>query len=221
MYIQYTMSSKKLKRLESDLESLDVFKEPKLELEQYHTPPRVAAEMLHAIEMDIGLSGKTVLDLGCGCGVLGLGCINQGAKKVLGIDIDGDALKIARQNREDVGVSSDEVSYMQRDVQDLLPADLPADLRRFDVVVTNPPFGTRYPNIDQLFVEKGLDFSDIVYSIHKSSTRGFLVGKAKEMGVNIHFISEDKKFPLPATYSFHKVDKRCIHVDVIKFERKD
>lgn len=215
------MSTKKLKKLESDLESLDVFKKPKVQLEQYHTPPRIAAELIHAIEMDVGLSGKTVLDLGCGCGVLGLGCINQGAKKVLGVDIDGDALKIAQQNREDVGISSKEMIYLQKDIQDLLPHDMPADLRRFDIVITNPPFGTRCRNIDQLFVERGLGFSNVVYSIHKSSTREFLIRKAKDMGVNIDFIFEEKSFPLPATYSFHKLDKQCVHVDVIKFERKD
>lgn len=209
----------KLKRLESDLESLDVFNKPKISLEQYHTPPRVAAELIHAIELDIGVSGKTVLDLGCGAGILGLGCVNVGAERVVGIDIDEDALHIAKQNREDVGVSSKKILFLQKDVLELHTEDLPPDLLTFDVVVTNPPFGTRCPNIDLLFVEKGLEFSRVVYSFHKSSTREFLLDKAKQMGVQASLVLEEVKFQLPATYSFHKLEKHFIIVDVIKFVR--
>ena len=213
-------SEMSLKRLESDLECLDVFKEPKISLEQYHTPPRIAAELLHAIDLDIGVSGKTVLDLGCGSGMLGLGCVNIGAERVVGIDIDEDALHIAKQNREDVGISSEKIVYLQKDIRDLQKEDLPPDLSTFDVVVTNPPFGTRCPNIDLLFVEKGLEFSRVVYSFHKSSTREFLLEKAKQMGVQTSLVLQEVKFQLPATYSFHKLEKHSIIVDVIKFARK-
>lgn len=209
-----------LKRLEADLESLDVFKEPKVSWEQYHTPPRIAAELLHVIELSTGLSGKTVLDLGCGCGILGLGCVNIGAERVVGVDIDDDALSVAEQNREEVGVSSKKITYLQKDVLNLQKGDFPADLRMFDVVVTNPPFGTRCPNIDLLFVEKGLEFSNVVYSIHKTSTREFILEKAKKMGAQTDLIFEKVEFPLPATYSFHKLDKHSILVDVIRFTLK-
>ena len=209
----------KVKCLQSNLESLSVFENPKVSLEQYHTPPRTAAEMLHAVDMDMGLSGKTVLDLGCGCGILGLGCVNRGALKVIGIDVDKDALEIAERNRIDVGLTCGEISYLQKDVRSLQREDLP-DPSVFDIVVTNPPFGTRSKNIDTLFVEKGLEFSNVVYSIHKSSTRDFLVKKAKEMGVHASFMFENEDFPIAATYEFHKLAQHFIKVDIIKFERK-
>ena len=148
------MSKKvKVRSLESDLECLDVFDYPKLHLEQYHTPPRIAAEMLHAIDLDVGLSGKTVLDLGCGCGILGLGCVNCGAAKVLGVDIDETALTTAERNRDEVGVSSEHIRFLQCDVSSLKKEDLPED---FDVCVSNPPFGTRTKNLDYCFLKKGL-----------------------------------------------------------------
>lgn len=206
-----------LKRLESRLESLDVFKTPKVHLEQYQTPPRTAAEMIRAVEMDVGLDGKTVLDLGCGCGILGLGCVNYGASKVLGIDIDEDALKIAEQNREDVGLMNENITFLQCDVEKLKKDDLPIDLRTFDVVITNPPFGTRHPNIDLLFVKKGLTFSNVVYSIHKSSTHDFIVKEAGEMGSHVDFIFENMEFPITATYKFHKLEKYFVQVDIVKF----
>jgi predicted RNA methylase len=35
----------------------------------------------------------------------------------------------------------------------------------------NPPFGTRNVGIDTVFVSKGMDYSNVVYSLHKTSTR--------------------------------------------------
>ena len=41
----------------------------------------------------------------------------------------------------------------------------------FDTVVMNPPFGTRNTGIDTAFVLKGMEYSNVVYSLHKTSTR--------------------------------------------------
>ncbi len=210
----------KVKNLESDLQSLEVFDNPKLHLEQYHTPPRIAAEMLHAIDLDIDLSGKTVLDLGCGCGILGLGCVNCGAAKVLGIDIDEAALIVAEQNREVVGLTSKNIQFLQCDVLTLKKDDVPVGYQRVDVCVSNPPFGTRIKNLDICFVKKGLEFSSVIYSIHKSSTHDFLVKKASEMDASADFLFENKSFPIPQTYKFHKCQEQCIKIDIVKFERK-
>lgn len=214
------MSKIKKKGLESDLQSLEVFSCPKLSLEQYHTPPSIAAEVLHAIDLDVGLSDKTVLDLGCGCGILGLGCVRCGSAKVLGIDVDEAALKIARENRDDVGLTSEHMRFLQYDVLDLKKENLPTDFQQVDVCVTNPPFGTRTKCIDFWFVKKGLEFSDVIYSIHKSSTRDFLKKNAAEMNVSIHFVFESMSFPLAQTYHFHKYLEKNIEVDVVKFARK-
>ena len=211
-----------MKQLESDLQSLDSFENPKSLLEQYQTPPRVAAQILHMINIDVDLSGKVVLDLGCGCGILGLGCMNLGAGRVLGIDIDKEALIVAEQNRDDVGLTSDTVSFLQQDVVHMVEGNLPPDMNRFDIVVSNPPFGIRTHdcrNIDQLFVKKGLEFSDVVYFLHKSSIRNFWEKKAKEMKVKVEFLIEDMDFPIKCTYNFHTLDEQNITVDLVKFSK--
>lgn len=215
-------SCSKQKRLCSDLEQLEVFENPKLYLEQYYTPPRFAAEVLHAVDMDIGLSGKSVLDLGCGCGILGLGCMNSGAMKTLGIDVDREALDIAERNRDDVGLTSETVLFFEADILNLQQENLPVNFRAFDVVVSNPPFGiwSNDKNIDVLFVRKGLDFASVVYSIHKSSTHKFLIKKAKEMDVQLDFLCVNKDFPVAGTYKFHRSKEYSIKVDLAKFERK-
>ncbi len=64
----------KLKQLETHLQQVDAFEEPKILLEQYPTRPHIAACMLHTMDARYGdLQGKLVADLGCGCGVLSIG----------------------------------------------------------------------------------------------------------------------------------------------------
>jgi ribosomal protein L11 methyltransferase len=69
--------------------------------------------------------GMSVLDYGCGSGILAIGAARLGAADVFGTDIDTQALATARDNatRNDVAVSFTPV--------DALPA------RRFDLVVAN------------------------------------------------------------------------------------
>merc|ERR1719228_645045 len=73
------MARMKLKELESQLQQVEEFDVPKILLEQYPTRPHIAACMLHTMAASFGdLEGRTVADLGCGCGVLSLGAVMLG-----------------------------------------------------------------------------------------------------------------------------------------------
>ncbi|KAM9123171.1 rRNA N(6)-adenosine-methyltransferase METTL5 isoform 4-T5 [Pangshura tecta] len=70
----------KLKELESRLQQVDGFENPKLLLEQYPTRPHIAACMLYTIHNTFDdIENKMVADLGCGCGVLSIGSVMLGA----------------------------------------------------------------------------------------------------------------------------------------------
>ncbi|ATD07804.1 50S ribosomal protein L11 methyltransferase [Pseudoalteromonas piscicida] len=73
------------------------------------------------------LSGKTVVDFGCGSGILGIAAIKLGAERVIGIDIDPQALIASRDNAERNGVA------------DKLEVYLPENQPQFsaDIVVAN------------------------------------------------------------------------------------
>eukprot|EP00271_Cylindrocystis_brebissonii_P016581 TRINITY_DN4044_c0_g1_i1.p3 TRINITY_DN4044_c0_g1~~TRINITY_DN4044_c0_g1_i1.p3 ORF type:complete len:109 (-),score=29.80 TRINITY_DN4044_c0_g1_i1:1827-2153(-) len=93
------MGGLKLKQLESYLGGLQQFEKLKVELEQYPTGAHIAANMLYMVQSMYGdLEERTVLDLGCGCGILGIGAAMLGAEHVMGVDIDEDALSIAQEN---------------------------------------------------------------------------------------------------------------------------
>ena len=44
-------------------------------------------------------------------------------------------------------------------------------IAEFDTVVMNPPFGTRNTGIDTVFLLNAMKISNVVYSLHKTSTR--------------------------------------------------
>lgn len=203
-----------------ELQKLDLIEHPKVELEQYSTPPDIAAEIIHAIGMDMNVNGKRILDLGCGSGILGLGMIILGGDEMLGIDIDSEVLENARHNGDLVKdqFGDTNIQFYQHDVEALEINDLPENWRKFDVVICNPPFGTRKSKIDQVFVEKALMFADVVYSVHKYSTRHFWKNtKAKDWGVKVDNVIPELRFPLKKTFSFHKHQVLDIQVQLVKF----
>ncbi|MGF1691490.1 50S ribosomal protein L11 methyltransferase [Photobacterium kagoshimensis] len=74
------------------------------------------------------LTDKTVIDFGCGSGILAIAAIKLGAKKVIGIDIDPQAILASRDNAERNGVSAQ--------LELFLPQDQPEGIQA-DVVVAN------------------------------------------------------------------------------------
>ncbi|MDX7715476.1 50S ribosomal protein L11 methyltransferase [Aeromonas caviae] len=76
----------------------------------------------------LDLAGKTVVDFGCGSGILGIAALKLGAARVIGIDIDPQAIQASRDNAARNGVADQIELY--------LPADQPQDVEA-DVVVAN------------------------------------------------------------------------------------
>ena len=52
-------------------------------------------------------SGRDVLDVGCGSGILSVGAVLLGAKTALGVDIDENAVRVAAENAEFNGVTAE------------------------------------------------------------------------------------------------------------------
>ncbi|WP_371187194.1 50S ribosomal protein L11 methyltransferase [Thalassotalea maritima] len=71
----------------------------------------------------LDLEGKTVVDFGCGSGILSLAALKLGAKKVIGIDIDPQALQASEENAKRNGVADRLELFLPKD-QPSLKADI-------------------------------------------------------------------------------------------------
>ena len=76
------------------------------------------------------MKGKSVLDIGTNSGALLLYAHRNGAKRLAGVDIHEDALKVAEKNLQRY---TDDFELYHCRVQDL-------EIEKSDVVVCNPPF---------------------------------------------------------------------------------
>jgi predicted RNA methylase len=92
--------------------------------------------------------------------------------------------------------------------------------RVIDTVVSNPPFGTRRAGIDLLFVRTGLLLAkNAVYSLHKTSTRPYIVKQAENWGVDCKVLAQ-MQFDIPKMYTFHTSKTKDIEVDLIRFSHR-
>ncbi|MRS19994.1 50S ribosomal protein L11 methyltransferase [Enterobacteriaceae bacterium RIT692] len=72
----------------------------------------------------LDLQGKTVIDFGCGSGILAIAALKLGAAQAIGIDIDPQAIQASRDNAERNGVSERLALYLPHQQPDNLQADV-------------------------------------------------------------------------------------------------
>ena len=91
-----------------------------------HETTRLCLETLEKHISD----GTTVLDIGCGSGILSIASLLLGAEKAVGVDIDALAVKTAIENGEVNGLKEPEYTILQGNLTDKVSG-------KFDVVVAN------------------------------------------------------------------------------------
>lgn len=91
-----------------------------------HETTRLCLETLDKIIKD----GDTVLDIGCGSGILAIASMLLGAKEGFGVDIDPLAVKTAKENGLMNNLQEPELSFVCGDLADKVT-------KQYDVVVAN------------------------------------------------------------------------------------
>ena len=192
------------RQLEIQLEKLKTVQTPRLELEQYPISSRVGGELLYmaGFERD-DLTGATI-DLGTGTGRLAIGAALMGAKKVVGVDLDERVISLARENGVAAGV---QVEWI---VSDIVIVE-----GGYDAVVMNPPYGTRTRHLDIQFLDRAFQLAPIVYSIHKSSTRGYLKQAITRRNREIDEI-RGMDLDIPHIFPFHRKKWKNVKVDLYR-----
>lgn len=209
------MKNKKItkkRHLEMMLQNIPPHKSPKVNLEQYITPANIAADVLwNAYSLD-DIVDKKVVDLGCGTGIFSIGAALLGVKEVIGIDIDPDAIEIAKQQALDAGVD-DIIKFIQTDVQDFND--------KSDTVIQNPPFGAQksgIKNADRIFMKKAIETAPVVYSFHIQKSEEFVQKYFTSSG---GFVTHKfyYSFNIPKTYHFHQKESLNVNVVVLRIEK--
>ena len=196
--------------LERALESVPRHPAPSPDLEQYRTPPGIAAALLLAAHADGAIAGRRVLDLGCGTGTFAVGAALLGARLATGVDVDAPSLELARQAAADLRVG-ERTWFVAGDVAEWRP-----DPGAFDTVVMNPPFGAQKGNkhADRAFLERAAEAvrpAGTVWFLALSRTEGFLAQRAKALGASIERVAH-WDYPLEATMAHHREAARTVEV---------
>jgi len=182
------------------LSKLKRFEKPRVKEEQYETDSETAAAVLWQAYMNDDVKDKTVADLGCGTGILGLGAVLLKAKKVYMVEKDANAIGIAKENarfleKENKIKIMDKLVFINQDIKGL---KLYAD-----IIIQNPPFGVKQKHADKTFLEKAFNISDVVYSLHKIESAGFIEQLSRDFGFFVTNIT-DFEMPIKACFDFHR-----------------
>lgn len=181
---------------------------PKLDLEQYPLSPQVAAQVLHTACVFNDITGKIVLDLGTGNGVLAIGADLLGAKESIGLDIDRESLRTAVLNAQ---TSKCHVEWVLGDIETMRGL--------VDTVLMNPPFGARQIHSDMRFLSVALKLAPVIYTIHKSSTRQFILSYLQRTSSRPGLVIPTR-LRIKHMFPFHRKKKYEVDVDIYRIERK-
>ena len=182
------------KQLAVALSRLSSFEKPSLKLEQYPTDSEVAAEVIWWANQQGDIENKTIADFGCGTGILGIGCTGFNPKHMYFVDIDEKPLKRLKENL----LLMDKTKGYEIRNQDINQFD-----EKVDLIIQNPPFGTKSVHADKVFLERAFKLANVIYSFHKTTSKNFIQKISTDNGFKVtHFFQFN--FPIKQTQNFHK-----------------
>jgi predicted RNA methylase len=196
------------RQLEAQLSKLKVLEKPNIKLEQYPISSLVASELLYMASFEQNDLEGRVVDLGTGTGRLAIGAALLGADETVGVDVDERALAIARENAETVEAR---VEWVHSDIEKIDG--------KFDAVIMNPPYGTRTAHADTRFLEKAFQLAPVIYSIHKSATREYLIQFLIRSGWHADQV-RSMRIEIPHLFEFHEKKKGIVEVDLYRITRE-
>ena len=131
---------------------------------------------------DYASAGKTVLDLGCGSGILGIGALLLGCKSCTGADIDPKAPDVAMANAALNGIGKDRFSVYAGDIlkdagmRRMLGGDYDIVLANIvsDVIIPLSDFVRQFMKRDAVFITSGIiegRQDEVSYALAKNGFR--------------------------------------------------
>ena len=197
----------KKKELEMTLQGLQLLPRPSAELEQYSTPTSMATDILFTAYSLGDIQEMAVFDLGCGNGIFSIGASLLGAREVTGVDVDPQAIEIACDNAESLGL---DVAFVRSNVTDFKG--------RCDTVIQNPPFGSQKRGADRPFLRKAMECGRTVYTLHMEETERFLMRIISDLGGRVEY-RRSYKFNIPHMFGFHNMERKSVDIVMLLIRR--
>lgn len=201
------------RELEGQLAVVAGFENPRASLEQYPTPPALAAHVIHLADLHDDIEGRTVVDLGAGTGMFTLGAALRSPTRVIALELDDQPLSTAVENRRRVGTTTP-IHWLQADA-----TQPPLCLSDPVTVVMNPPFGAQngQEGADRAFLKTAAEIADVSYSVHNTGSQEFIEAFAADNGgaVTHAFAAE---FELHNQFDHQSDDRRDIETEVYRIE---
>lgn len=194
------------------LQSIPPHPSPKVDLEQYSTPAKIAADVLWNAKALGDIEGMKVADLACGTGIFAIGAALLKAAEVVGVDVDRAAVEIAQHEVSALGLQ-EVIRFISVDIRDFY--------EKADTVIQNPPFGAQKAHrkeADRVFISKSIEVAPVIYSFHLRETEEYVKNYYEsEGGVVRHRFYYN--FPIANIYNFHQKEEVYVEVVVLRVER--
>lgn len=187
------------KQLAIILSKLKRFENPKEYLEQYESDSEISAEILWELYLNNEIPEK-VADFGAGTGILGIALLELGSS-VTFIEKEADAIIDLKENLE---------GYEDYEI---VEGDVLNNSSDFDLVVMNPPFGTRRKGADIEFLENATKHSKAILSMHLTVTKDYVIKYLEKRGFKVKK-TWDVNFPIKASYEHHgaKISRKKVSI---------
>ncbi|RAH16995.1 MAG: hypothetical protein CMB58_002185 [Methanobacteriota archaeon] len=187
----------RLRQLSMLLSKLEKCENPDVSLEQYTTSGELAARWIFDIAAFGDLSeGTSIIDLGSGNGILGIGALHLGANRAILVDSDSRCCEVSRKNAESLGGEKSCV-VLESDV-----SSLDSDLTDIDLVISNPPWGRQKEKADAPFLDL-IESIGVVSHIMHSSDAKHIRTRFEEAGWSVEKYGE-ADFAIPASFDHHR-----------------
>ncbi len=180
--------------------------EPDRRLEQYRTQPELALRMVLEL-VSRSKNCRTVVDFGCGTGMLSYATSLVEPSYVIGVDIDYSQLVEAKGSPL---YSMVLVDFVNADVRS---PPLRPNRHRY-CVIENPPFGVWRKGADAEFLEAASKLrAEVIVSLHKYNARSLeVISKLlNSKGYRVECLCRDEII-IPAMYETHR--RRVYRVEV-------
>ena len=214
---QFLTIAIKKKNLISIIQSTASFSNPKIELEQYCIDAISAVDIVYFAGFEFNdIHKNLIIDLGTGTGRLSLASSFFNPVKVIGIDLDWNAIQIFRKNISHLKLQNliypicMEVSELTLN-KEFLSDDLQI------TTIMNPPFGVQRKRADRAFLLSAFDYSNVIYSIHldHQDVSTFISKFVRKNGWEINY-SFPFQMRLERSFPFHSKKMKEINVRIYR-----